>query len=462
MIEKKKKPKLIVSTIFSLGALVLIPAIIIIVILSTQVKDNMIEQNIALETESILLMAHDIEREILFSNKTGKALFNSEDLLSLEAMQQFYNTTYKNSDKIIVLLNGNDKIIASNKENLINSIYNKTTPSKHEIVISEDIGKTDWKLIKIINTKTITGHIDKVFIAVYLSLMFMFSIYLSYSLFILVLIRIPVKQLLISMDKIGKGTYEEKEYATYFDEFESLAYGFNMMSYELEHLNKQMQCKYNEELKSEIEALRHQINPHFMCGTLEMIKRMAKIEHNEDTRMLSDALLTITEDNLTNTGITTDIEHEISNIDAYMYIMKVRYDDSIEFVENIDPSVLKAQIPSLMLQPLIDNSIFHGFKGIERDKIIKLSIKRKDDNLIITLRDNGKGVDKVKLTKLLEENDDNHHSIKTPNHLGLKNINKRLSLLYSNSYSFTFNSKHHNDDSFFEQTITIPFSTKQR
>ena len=110
MIEKKNKPKLIVSTIFSLGALVLIPAIIIIVILSTQVKDNMIEQNIALETESIHLMAHDIEREILFSNKTGKALFNSEDLLSLEAMQQFYNTTYKDSDKIIVLLNGNDKI----------------------------------------------------------------------------------------------------------------------------------------------------------------------------------------------------------------------------------------------------------------------------------------------------------------------------------------------------------------
>jgi two-component system sensor histidine kinase YesM len=264
------------------------------------------------------------------------------------------------------------------------------------------------------------------------------------------------------MDKISKGTYEEKEYATYFDEFESLAYGFNTMSYELENLNKQMQSKYNEELKSEIEALRHQINPHFMCGTLEMIKRMAKIEHNEDTRMLSDALLTITEDNLTDAGITADIEHEISSIDAYMYIMKVRYDDSVEFIKDIDPSVLKAQIPSLMLQPLIDNSIFHGFKGIERDKMINLSIRREDDNLIITLRDNGKGVDKVKLTKLLEDDDKNHHSIKVPNHVGLKNINKRLSLLYPNSYSFTFYRKQHGDDSFFEQTITIPFSTEQR
>ena len=170
--EKKNKPKLIVSTVFSLGTLVLLPTIIILIVLSTQVKDQLIKQNIVLETESIQLMAHNIEREIMYNTTTDQSLFNDEELISLEVMQQFYKSTYKDSKNSILLVNDKNKIIASNREGLISSIYNKPTASKNEIIIIQDIGKTKWKLVKLTNTKTITHHIDRVFIAVYISLLF--------------------------------------------------------------------------------------------------------------------------------------------------------------------------------------------------------------------------------------------------------------------------------------------------
>ncbi|MBK5201562.1 MAG: hypothetical protein JJE21_08540, partial [Spirochaetaceae bacterium] len=104
MKSARKKPKLIVSTIFSLGGLVLIPTIIILVILSSQVKNNLINQNIILESESAYLMAHNIEREILY-NSTKSSIFNDNDLISLEVMQQFYKSTYKDSNNTILLVN---------------------------------------------------------------------------------------------------------------------------------------------------------------------------------------------------------------------------------------------------------------------------------------------------------------------------------------------------------------------
>jgi two-component system sensor histidine kinase YesM len=453
--EKKTKPKLIVSTVFSLGTLVLLPTIIILIILSTQVKDQLIDQNIVLETESIQLMSHNIEREIMYNTTTDQSIFTDEELISLEVMEQFYKSTYKDSKNTILLVNDKNKIIASNREGLINSIYNKPTASKNEIIIIQDIGKTKWELVKLINTKTITHNIDRVFIAVYISLLFLFSIYLSYSLFILVLIRIPVKQLLQSMEKIGSGTYKEKEYATYFDEFESLASEFNQMNDKLAELNNDIESSYKNKLASEIEALRFQINPMFMCNTLEMIKRIAKVEQNNETKLLSDALLTITKDNLTNKGSLIEVEKEIINIEAYLYIMRVRYEDNITLIKDIDESILKQRIPTLLIQPLIENSIKHGLIGLEKKGIISLSIKKKGDRLIIILRDNGKGVDKVRLTKLLDK-DKNYKPIKLPNKVGLINIKKRLDILYPSNSSITFNSIQNGENSFFEQTIIIP------
>jgi sensor histidine kinase YesM len=93
--------------------------------------------------------------------------------------------------------------------------------------------------------------------------------------------------------------------------------------------------------------------------------------------------------------------------------------------------------------------------GIERKGIISLSIKKKDDRLIIILKDNGKGFDKVRLTKLLNE-DKNYKPIKLPNKVGLLNIKKRLDILYPSNSSITFNSIQNGKNSFFEQTIVIP------
>lgn len=453
MKSAKKKPKLVISTIFSLGGLVLIPTIIILIILATQVKKNLINQNIILERESASLMAHNIEREILY-NSNKSSIFNDNDLISLEVMQQFYKSTYKDSNKTIFLVNNENTIIASNNEELIGSTYVKTSSNSKNIIVSQDIGKTKWKLIKIINTREITKNIDKIFIAVYISLLFMFSIYISYSFFILILIHIPIKQLVKSMDNLGKGNYSKKKFVTYFDEDDSLANAFNDMSEKLEALQKNMEESYRESLSRELEALAFQIKPRFMCNTLEIIEKLSQIEKNSETRLLSKALLTITKYNAESTNNLISIDKELENIKAYTYIMNAQNYKPFNFKIDIDENLLNKNIPSLLIQPIIENSIKHGFKDIEKEAIILLSLKRVDNNIKIIIRDNGRGIDKVKLSKLFEE--ESNSSFK--NHC-LVNIKKRLFYIYSDKASLIIHSSNKNP-SYFENIITIPIYSK--
>ncbi len=449
MKSARKKPKLIVSTIFSLGALVLLPTIIILIILSTQVRDDLIEQNMDLETESAQLMAHNIEREILY-NSNNSSIFSDKDLISLEVMQQFYKSSYKDSNKTIILVNNENEIIASNNEGLIGSIYEEPSKNSKVILITQDIGKTKWKLIKIINIKDITRNINKIFIAVYITLLFIFSIYLSYSLFILVLIRIPIKQLLQSMEKLSKGIFTKKNFATYFDEDDSLAKGFNEMSDKLSIVQKEKEKGYKQSLSRELEALSFQIRPKFICSTLEIIEKLSKIEKNNQTRELASALLTITKYNMETTTSLINIEKEIKNINAYIYIMSVKNYITFKVESDIDESILSEKIPSLLIQPLIENSIKHGFRNINNDAIIKLKIKRSENGIQIIIRDNGVGIDRVSLSNLFEEDYDSPFK----NH-SLVNIKKRLEYIYKDKASLIINSSN-KGSSYFEAEINIP------
>ena len=121
----------------------------------------------------------------------------------------------------------------------------------------------------------------------------------------------------------------------------------------------------------------------------------------------------------------------------------------------VDKECLDAEVPSMLLQPLIENTILHGFREIEKQGFISLRIKKEKEIIKIIIRDNGKGINKKEIDKLF--NDDKTHN-KGLNHIGLNNVKRRLELLYPNVGRIEITGDDSKCNSYFQQEINIPFN----
>jgi len=377
----------------------------------------------------------------------------------LSSIKQFYNNENLQSSEIYFLTNKDNNILASNKTDYINQKFNEEEYKEDYIIIKQKIDNTPWTIVNLVDPHEITKNVDRVFSIIYLLLIILFLLYLIYNVIFLILITRPINNLIKNMSTVGKGKYNVKKEKSYFYEIDSLGNSFYSMVDELELLNRQIESAHSETLMHEIEALRFQINPHFMCNTLNSIRMMAMISKNDAIKRMSTSLMVIMEDNLNGTSSFSSIEHELKNIESYIYIMQVRYGNSFKFEKEIEESILTYEIPSMLLQPLIENSILHGLRTKEIDGKIKLIIKEKNDNIIIKIFDNGIGASKKTISTLFTKS--NKHS-KGFNHIGLRNVKRRLELLYKNKASIQIISREKSEgkDSFFLHIIKIPLNKR--
>jgi two-component system sensor histidine kinase YesM len=186
--------------------------------------------------------------------------------------------------------------------------------------------------------------------------------------------------------------------------------------------------------------LRYQLNPHFLCNALNAIRMMAIITKNDSIRKMSSALMMITEDTLAREDTIYSLEHELRILDSYVYVMQVRYGNTFELIKDVDNSLLNLGVPSMILQPLVENSILHGFHGLSAPGTIVVSASRlsgsaalRDDALIISVRDNGNGMSAEILANVLNDAG-RSGGRKGLSRIGIYNVHRRIILSYGNTY----------------------------
>jgi len=163
---------------------------------------------------------------------------------------------------------------------------------------------------------------------------------------------------------------------------------------------------------------------------------MALIEDAPTTEELIYALSDILRYSLKNADKMVDINTEISNTDKYLYLQKIRKGDRIKFDIDISPEILPYSIPVMTLQPLIENSILHGFKNISQDGVMKISGFRLDEKtIIIKIFDNGAGMDNDTLNRLLDE------SKRETVGLGVNNVHSRIKNVFGDEYGLAIESE---------------------
>lgn len=223
----------------------------------------------------------------------------------------------------------------------------------------------------------------------------------------------------------------QEDIASMISIFNSMVGQIRQLILEKEHAEKE---KYQEELH----ALQSQMNPHFLMNTLNTLKFMAISAHFDGMRDMVDALENILAAILNRDGGFYRLSDEKSVLDSYIYIMQFRYMDSFEVDIHISEEALMCKVPKLILQPIVENSITHGFDGLEEKLgLIVINGRIEEDRLVLEVRDNGKGMDREQIARILTE----PGKPKGRRTIGVSNTDRRIKLNFGPQYGVDIQSE---------------------
>jgi sensor histidine kinase YesM len=261
----------------------------------------------------------------------------------------------------------------------------------------------------------------------------------------------PITHLSQAAKEISAGKFDGPDIkAPTRDELRFLAETFNNMRENIRRLIQEIKQKSeldNLLKEMELKSLQNQINPHFLFNTLNTVSRMAYIEGAERTSDLIDSVAALLRYNLGSLDKPTTLKEEVAVVHNYFFIQMTRFGDRVQFKKEIDESCLSLPIPSLTLQPIIENAFIHGVESYERDAVLSLRVYKKNSQVIVEVADNGVGMDEQTKKRLVELDDTMHYSQQSTKHtghstgIGLQNVIKRLQLFYGQDQVVEIQSK---------------------
>lgn len=242
----------------------------------------------------------------------------------------------------------------------------------------------------------------------------------------------PIKKLLKGIKSLGEGKFPQKIAVAVNDEIGVLVDNFNEMNEKIQKLIEENYEVKIREKEAQIMALNLQINPHFMSNTLNVINWMA-IENNqpEISKMIL-SLSTMMQYTMENTSELVTFKDDLEWLKSYIFIMSNRYENIFDVIYEFDDRLYNTLVPKLFLQPIVENSIIHGFETTESGGRIKVSGIIIDEKRCFIVEDNGKGMSLENIQKVIKSEGGS---------IGVKNIDSKIKLLYGNKYGLHIESK---------------------
>ena len=198
-----------------------------------------------------------------------------------------------------------------------------------------------------------------------------------------------------------------------------------------ERKHKEKELLMESHLKdAKLKYLQAQINPHFLFNTLNAGAQLAMMEGADRTYTYVQRVADFFRYNIKKDQDEVTLAEEISLVDTYIYILNVRFAGDIHFTKEIDESLLNVKLPGMTLQPIVENSVNYGIRNIDWQGEIKLKVYRQDDTVCISIKDNGIGISKEKLEKILSGKYHADEGLTDSNGVGLDNVINRLNLYF--------------------------------
>ncbi len=382
----------------------------------------------------LFLNVNELDKILKFSSYDTKdsklILANHNNIINISSSSQFYNMV-------------NDIIFKEDLKFQMEDDTTKIYEGDEYMIYTKAIEYSQLQLINIVSKKYVINRLDEM-------KKFMFLLGVSGVLFATILslmlskfLTKPFGKLMEVIKKISEGVYKEPNKTLYDDEIGRLNNSLNFMYDTIKQQFEDIKNKESAKFQAELNLLSEQVNPHFLYNTLECINMEVLCNRNDSaSEMLSD-LSSFLRIGL-NYGNNVILFHdEVQHAQSYLNIINYRFNHKINFTAYIDDKLKHWRVIKYILQPLIENSIIHGFGeniNIFSGTIPEITINTfiKDDMVVIEVNDNGIGIDILKAESVI-------YSImledkKSNSHFGLYNVYQRLLHYYGNKVAINFES----------------------
>lgn len=339
-----------------------------------------------------------------------------------------------------IIVDENDTIVSHRDQNYLGeklSVFLQSEMNSNLFLKRMPIPDTPWELVNVVDKGAIYQSMRH-----YKLIVFLISLIITATFFAIIVVISrkylnSIQEIANGIRAFGKGQMDVKIEYPEKDELFTIAHQFNEMAGRINHLVKTLEKQKNDiriaveqKRKSEIKALEAQINPHFLYNTLDLINWIAIENQQEMISEMLSRLGGLLRYSFSNIYTMVLLEEELEWIKKYIALQKMRFNNSFDCVYEIAEEALGFPIYKLLLQPIIENAILHGFEGMKSGGLIKIAASvSKDNTLIIVISDNGNGIDENVLLKIKEYIKDD--TLFDGDNIGIRNIVNRIKLYYS-------------------------------
>lgn len=355
----------------------------------------------------------------------------------------------------VYLIDGNGEIIYHPRAQLIDSglehennravseyrdgIYQETFQGEERVITVKSVGYTGWKLIGVAPRQTVSLNSLKtqllvVFVAAFI--LFLMSLVNSY---ISSRITTPIRKLELSVNEIEKGNLNAKVDAEGSYEIRHLGQSVQNMAKQIQVLMADIVSEHEKKRKQEFDTLQSQINPHFLYNTLDIIVWMIENEKPDQAVKVVTALARFFRISLSRGKSIITVKDELEHVRNYLMIQHMRFKNRFSYTIKAEDEVLEFASLKLMLQPLVENAIYHGMEFMDGDGEIFISAWKEGKDLYLKVSDNGLGMTEEQVSRLFS--DTPHTGSSRGSGIGVKNVNERIRLYFGSEYGLSIESE---------------------
>ena len=253
----------------------------------------------------------------------------------------------------------------------------------------------------------------------------------------------PIRNLAGAMESIEQGNLDTRVAVRSNDEISYLARGLNQMTENLQAHIKRVYIAEIRQREAEIEALKTQIQPHYLYNTLDVIRMMAVTHDDGETAEMIDGLSGQLKYLMGRAKDMVSLRDEIENVRNYFKIIRIRYENRFSLEVNVGDDIMDLQVPQLILQPVVENAVKHGLKGKKGEGVVAIQASVEQDALEITVMDNGTGMTPERLEyvqQVLESHETETHVKSRRASIGIKNVYDRIRMIFGDQYHIQISS----------------------
>jgi len=307
--------------------------------------------------------------------------------------------------------------------------------SKMYIVGHSDV--TGWKTVGVYYQEEMLNKVRGLVQQYLLISIILLAVATIFAIMIAGAVTSPILKLRESMLQVQHGDFDvHLDEITSDDEIGDLVNSFETMTSEINQLMEHNVQAEKEKRSNEMKALQAQINPHFLYNTLDSIIWMSQAGKKDDVIKMTSSLSKLLRRSISNPDEMVTLAEEIDQVKNYLVIQKMRYRDKLEYEIDINPDLKDKMVIKLLLQPLVENAIYHGIKNKEGKGLISIREFIEYGNLCITVQDDGVGMTPDELEHIYDE----HKSSSTGTGVGVYNVDKRIKLHYGEEYGVFYRS----------------------